>query len=446
MKTIKPENTFLKKVLGNQNYSEEDSFHFSKFCMIKEVGKKFYLYSNLTKAIILLDRDEYDFIESKPSAYDSAYDWFYKNWIMISDGLDENELCDSLYRVYSSLTKKSGITFYTILTTTDCNARCFYCYEHGVTKRVMSENTAVDVANYIINKSKGEKVFLKWFGGEPLYNETAIDIITQKLQDNGIEFNSRMISNGYLFDKENVKKARNKWHLHKVQITLDGTEGEYNRIKAFIYDDVSPFRRVINNIEALLNNDIRVTVRINVSDENIDNVYELIDYVERRFEKYDDMLSIYASNLFDLDHTNSEERNMFLLERFKNITDSIYQSKFKGREPAFWYSYERGCMSQNDRSVVISPDGLLGRCEHFSEGSKMYGSIYSEKKDMNSYNYWKEFKRVDLCKNCIMYPNCHGVTHCPNFNDDCTISQKGTKIFNLERAITRYIADRELDD
>ena len=61
-----------------------------------------------------------------------------------------------------------------------------------------------------------------------------------------------MISNGYLFDDTIIEKSVNDWNLNSVQVTLDGTEEVYNKIKSYIcHDLISPFMRVIENIEKI---------------------------------------------------------------------------------------------------------------------------------------------------------------------------------------------------
>lgn len=72
----------------------------------------------------------------------------------------------------------------------------------------MTEETAEKVARYIITHApKGIDIRLDWFGGEPLYNEKVIDIITSRVASAGFNFSSSMISNGYLFNDTNLRKA-----------------------------------------------------------------------------------------------------------------------------------------------------------------------------------------------------------------------------------------------
>lgn len=86
-----------------------------------------------------------------------------------------------------------------------------------------------------------------------------IDIIDNKLSDFGQTYTNGITTNGYLFNKSLIYKAINEWHLGSAQITIDGTEEVYNKVKNYIYkDSISPYKKVLNNIAMLLNNNIAV--------------------------------------------------------------------------------------------------------------------------------------------------------------------------------------------
>ena len=114
---------------------------------------------------------------------------------------------------------------FTVFTTTGCNARCPYCYEHGIDAISMNNKVAIDTAKYInISRMPNTKIHLKWFGGEPLLNGDAINTICEYLINANVDFFSSITSNGYLFDKYTNEEIIEKWHLKRVQITLDGTK------------------------------------------------------------------------------------------------------------------------------------------------------------------------------------------------------------------------------
>ena len=435
MKLLNLSTSQQSKILGKQEIRSGVPYRLLHFCMKCVFDNDVVLYNNLTKQLAIIEIESWTKFERSDFQISDEFRPLFENWFLVPVDHDDCNLCDQFLTTCDLFEDHSYFSNYVILTTTDCNARCFYCYEHGVTRTPMTEQTAFDVADYIAKTSKGHPVSIKWFGGEPLYNDRVIDIICEQLTKKGVNFTSRITSNGYLFNKDTVQKAKTKWNLQRVQISLDGTEAVYNRIKAFIYkDDSSPFRTVLGNIGDLLDHDIGVTVRLNVSDHNREDIYRLIDELTSLFAEKP-KFNIYASNLFDLEYRMSDDEILRLNDELFKLNDYMFAKLKKHQKINPWSGHTRGCMAQNKRSVVISPLGLLGRCEHYSEGERMYGSIYSDKVDTDSYNYWYEAERIEECKTCVAYPNCLGMTHCPDMSRRCAVSERRIKYRNLENSI-----------
>ncbi len=143
-----------------------------------------------------------------------------------------------------------------------------------------------------------------------------IDRITGRLKEAGKEFRSTAVSNGYLFNDENVEKAVRDWNLRKVQITLDGTEEVYNRAKAFIYREGSPYRVVMDNIGRLLKAGIRVNVRLNIDRYNAEDLLDLADELRDAFggEK---LFGVYSFPLFEegfsREHAEARRKDIYVL-------------------------------------------------------------------------------------------------------------------------------------
>lgn len=438
METIFETSNIASLFLQEQTCNYETQYRLMSFCLLKEVDDQTLLFNNLTKKLIILTPDEKAALNRLPCKYNESLASFVKDWFVVPVDNDDFKLADQLYELSKLYEKSSRINNFVVLTTTDCNARCYYCYEHGVTKNNMDFKTANDVADYIIRKSEGKQLSIKWFGGEPLYNSEAIDIICNKLNSNNIPFKSRMTTNGYLFDDKLVEKAVDIWHLNNVQITLDGPENTYNRIKNYIYkDSISPFKKVTDNIEKLLSANIKIEIRMNVSDSNRDDIYNLIDFLSTRYPDKNNLF-LYAANLFDLNESRTSEDNLRLNNEWIKICDYIDQHGFSSHKIlSRLFALDRGCMAQNKKSVVISPKGLLGKCEHFSEGNMMFGSIYSDEINQSAIDYWHKYTLLDACKNCIAYPNCGGKSNCPNLSERCEFAEKQVKIYNIEQIITK---------
>ncbi len=437
MKVLNNKNSLIEKLIESPAYIEDTEYKVSAFCRFSEDGENGILFNTFTKELILLDGAEK---EKFLSLSDSDFNGFLvKNHFLVKKDLNEQEFCDNCLKTLDLIGSKNYIDSFVILPTTDCNARCYYCYELGVKRTNMTDGTARDVADYIIKASKGNPVTIKWFGGEPLYNMNAIDIICAKLIENGTEYSTRMISNGYLFDEKTVEKAKSLWHLKRVQITLDGTREIYNKTKAYIYKDTDAFSVVIKNIKHLIKNKILVNIRLNVSEKNAEDILGLCSYLSSEFSENKEYLTVYPATLFDLKHERSCEEQAENTERYNKISAFLREKGLKKDSISPFFSLGRGCMAQNKSSVVITPDGKLGRCEHFSEGDKLYGSIKDAKINEKAYYYWEEKRRTDLCKECPLYPNCYGITHCPDLAENCDKQRMESRISSLDAAIKQFV-------
>ena len=318
--------------------------------------------------------------------------------------------------------KKPAITTYRIHPTTDCNARCFYCYELGCNRRDMSEQTAHDIADFIEKKSLGERVRIAWFGGEPLYNAKVIDIISNDLKKKGVEYVSTMISNGYLFDKENIEKANTLWNLKHIQITLDGTEKIYNKIKAHIYKDVNAFQIVTDNIENLLQSGIPVQIRMNMDQHNEKDLFELTEYLHKRFGNYK-KFGIYAHLLFEDSSekikNRSDEDRQLLYDKFIQLQSKLYSYGYAKTRPLNNNDLLTHCQGDSDSATMILPGGELGKCEHYVD-DHYYGSIYSDKIDKKIIDDFKEvICRSPKCDKCALRQKCLVLKMCNSIPKRC---------------------------
>ena len=219
------------QLLGLQKIQADETYRLLAFVVELPVDEGLLLYNTMSKAMVLLSEDEVALMNSDLRSLPQLIELWFAVPLSHDDGLLSRQM-----RQVAKLIRKpgKGINKYTIFTTTDCNARCFYCYELGRPRIPMSEATARKVADYIIGHCNGQAVGIEWFGGEPLYNKPVITLICRLLRESGVKYHSSMVSNAYLMDAETVEEASADWMLKRVQITLDGTERVYNRSKAYI--------------------------------------------------------------------------------------------------------------------------------------------------------------------------------------------------------------------
>ena len=418
MKTIfEPAKPYFK-LLGHQKSQAGATYRLMNFVVQAEVDDGLLLLHNMTKEMVLLSQEERQALEQSPTDLPELI----SHWFLVPEAHDDCKLSQQLTHVARLMAvPPKSITGYTVMTTSDCNARCFYCYELGQARRPMTEETALQTADYIISHCGGEAVCIEWFGGEPLYNKSVIQLICRQLKEAGVNYTSTMISNGYLLDEDTIREARDLWNLKEVQITIDGTEQTYNRVKAYIYQRVNAYEQVMANIGHLLAADISVSIRMNIDMHNADDLERLAAELHERFEGQP-RLSAYVHLLFEDKAKRSgvshDDKRRQLLERQRQIEEKLAGwGLFKSRH--FSPSIKTGhCMADNDGSVVIQPDGYITKCEHHTD-SHHVGHINSGEQDAKMLAWFKEKGTMlgAFCRQCVKYPDCMFLLSCPNYEE-----------------------------
>lgn len=396
-----------------------------KFLLITESEDGLLLYNLVTSELVLLDNDETELFNSLPEVYNHKMDELISRHFLVKDDYNENKAVLELRALLKKLNTSKRVNGFTILPTTECNARCFYCFESDHKHCTMTKSQADDVIKYIVLKSKGERVEICWFGGEPLVAKDRITQICSGLRKNNLEFGSSMVSNAYLFNEDLIQTAKTEWNLTNVQITLDGTETVYNESKAYVNPKDNPYKRVLRNIGMLLDSDISVNVRLNVTDSNINDLFDLVDVLEhlyggkRKFSSY--AHAVYEDVGFKPLSYNDETKIM--------IDTQTVALGIKLREKGLLASAARlpelrylNCMADNDSCRLIYPDGLVGKCENRSSFDAV-GDIYNDitKEDMN--NEYKVNIQIKDCEDCALFPNCINLKLCPETGECSTIKR-----------------------
>lgn len=432
MKVILKSLDTASKLCGSQKIKETE-YRWSKHIVSAEVDNGVLLYHTLTKELLFLAENE------AKTPDEEQKEKLVNAWFLVPEDFDEKKQAGQVRNVASLLAKRTkAINSYTIFTTTECNARCYYCFEKGIARKTMSVTTAHDAADYIIRKSCGEKVSICWFGGEPLYNVKAIDTICHDLKDRGIEFTSKTVSNGYLFTPEIIRRAKSDWKLESAQITIDGTEKIYNRTKAYINCEVNAFERVLNNIDLLLDNGIRVFVRLNIDRKNAENMQELAELLAARYGNKNGFYA-YPILLKEFDaKINSFPSEEIAAENYLGIEDKLKAEKIGRTQTLFRELNTNRCMADSDSAVCITPDGYLAKCDHYTETQRI-GNIYSDETDKDIIASWKEQVYFPECDDCPLYPQCINLKKCEWSGNGCPISVSAVRIKHMkEQIVSEY--------
>ena len=447
MKVLQRANGFISQMI-TQN--ESDSYKASQFNVIKKIENHHILFNTLTRELVELTEEEYKYYISKNYSKDENNAIFNllknKNFLVEStvDELKRYKEMLVLYRIVCNNTN-TGIAQYKIFTTTYCNARCFYCFEEGMPQNHMTIETAENVVQYILKTHQKGSICLYWFGGEPLCNVQVIDYICKRMNDENIPFTSKIITNGYLFNEQLVQKAVDLWKLEFAQITLDGTEEEHNKRKAYIKTSESPFVKTLNNIELLLKKNVRVVSRLNYDEKNLEDIEKLIDLLYEKFNSYNNYRAYPAVLSADwLNHSSSRsaETTEFLHDKFIEYSKKLQKYNFSKPYGLSTQLKPYFCMAANPALATISSNGELYTCQSTDDNMKYGNVIDGILKPEIPYQWESCVSTKKKCDTCAFLPECSAFDKCPDDKTYCQLD----KDFLLQRQFENILFDKKDDE
>lgn len=324
-------------------------------------------------------------------------------FIVESDYIEEERYKQVLEILDIMKPKKTGLKTYTILPTTDCNARCVYCYEQGIEALTMSKETADRLIDYICETRCDDEIILSWFGGEPLVAHETISYICRNLKDRGVPFKSKMVTNASLMTSEMAHQAVTLWNLKKVQISLDGMPSDYEERKRYYLPERYNHYTVIRSIHYLADKGIDISLRVNFDRDNISGIKRYLDFLKAEFVG-SKRVYVYLSMLFQEKHGEKcieLYREMFELNKYMKKIGLNQGIKNKTNIKINY------CMADSmDSSILIDPQGNFYNCEHMPEG-KSWGNIFDGCTDTELFEKLKAPSVPDeKCISCAFLPCC----------------------------------------
>lgn len=424
MISILSKNDYLNSFIIEQ-YSNSDNtnYKWSDFNVIRIEGLETLIYNTFSKSLVHLSWDiSHRQIEDLTS---DEIQILHSCNVIVNIDIDEQvkywELHHLLRQIEYSI---DAIYRYNILTTTGCNARCFYCFEDGVEIKTMSPRTAEQVATYIYNNSlNDEMIELRWFGGEPLVNYKAIDIICSNLRKKGQLFYSTISTNGTLIGLPHIYNSLKKWNFKQVRLSFDGLKEEHNRRKNYlsIHD---AYTVTLENVDKLIAIGIETSIRLTFDENNLNDICKIAEVLIKKY-KGNKLVKVYSRCIFEKLTTIAANNNLARVKKlveFKEFIDSLLfknglydETKWQpiGYQPSF-------CAANNPNAVVIDPIGRLTSCETITPNTQFWGDITNGVTDDNEKNRWIEITPIkEKCKTCHFLPSCTTFSLCPNDYYDC---------------------------
>jgi radical SAM protein with 4Fe4S-binding SPASM domain len=163
----------------------------------------------------------------------------------------------------------------------------------------------------------------------------------------------------------------------------------------------------------MLKNGIHVSVRMNVDLHNVDNLTELIKFLAEEFKNEPDF-SAYIHELFD--DTRTIEHDEQLFANMQKVDNLLVESNL--RTPGYNIPSDIKCihcMVDDGRSVVITPDGKIGLCEHYENEHYISNLENPYEIDFAEVEAWREMSEyTEICSDCPIRPTCLKCKLCPD--------------------------------
>lgn len=440
-----------------------DMYRASKYLIeVPLDSERIIVYSTLTTSLIVLTRDEYEKVFVQHSFEDNeTCDALHDMGMLVVEDESQEETLAELRR--GVLNGDDGISGIMIAPTMDCNARCYYCFENGARRGTMSTETADAVADFIIEHCPGKKLYISWFGGEPLLVPGIIDRITYALKAAGNDVESTITTNGILLTDEIIRRF-DDWGTYRVQISVDGIGDQYNKTKRLQGIEGDPFEKIVENIKRTLDSGISVHLRINYRSTNRKSIEEGFDFFNGKFGTYEN-LSLYGAPLDLPDEKgysefDESEGNLYL-DVLKMSLDNGYEDDELNFRDGVSASEENNivlgnlllspfpapCMMINKWRFAVDDRGLLYKCQkHLGQERFSCGSVFEGIDANDCYRYFSTDELHDeRCENCAIFPICHGGCNANRlmYGDKFACPPSKTIMPKLVMAYYRYLMDNQ---
>lgn len=418
--------------LTSESFDRSRRYRLSAFTIVDDLGADTLVFNTMTSQLLAvpsvlwrrISKCCYDYQDDE---CDDVAELVNLHFLVPQD-CDESERYEELLHLAKSLSFSTTINRYNILTTTACNAKCFYCFEQGVVPVTMNTDTAMAVVKYIVDTHDQTKpIHLRWFGGEPLVNSKVIDLICAELGKNGVEYYSTISTNGILLNPSLIEdKYIALWKLKRIRLSLDGYGAEHDKRKGFdTQGDI--FKKTIYNAQEISAKGLLVNIRLTVDKDNIEMMGELAQWLVQVFEGNPN-ISIYTRCIFMAVSTEVASKDQKAVEALvasvERIDDFLFHKHLYdidriapiGFQPYF-------CAANSPHAVVINPEGKLCSCESVVAETRYWGNVWSGETDKKLHKEWLECNIRDKCKACPFLPVCTPFNKCCIDYFDCKYKQ-----------------------
>lgn len=341
---------------------------------------------------------------------------------LVEDSFDDHKDIQNQLR---SLICSSAIFSSYILLTYACNMNCVYCYEGSLTNNLgnMTFEVTKKTVNWIIEQIRNDEcrvLDITFFGGEPLLNTKSLFFLADELgsyaKSSGIQTCFYVVTNGTKLTKDLAQRLQ-VHGINGLQVTIDGSEQVHNSMRP-LRNNKESFGLIMENLQNLFiyAPKIRVTLNVNVSQENYYSIFELINNLAA--QDFNHHCKINFSTIMSGNRSSNQCNPDFSLHETVQLAASqrisLYRfaiaSGFKLNVKSFLRT--GACINKKENSFVIDPGGKIYKCPTGVGVNEFFiGSI----EDANNIieNFQSKFIKLEtwnnqVCLDCCYLPLCLG--------------------------------------
>jgi uncharacterized protein len=379
-------------------------------------------YNSLKGSLALWNNEDsikyYNILEEEAAdEEDETVKQLFLNGFIKKEGFDELLELEKEYRIHRF---DRSTMILTIAPTMACNFGCDYCFQGSDKPNEEMSYEVQDAVIALIEKSasKIKRLHVAWYGGEPLIKTSIIEALSQRIIKicdlHKINYDSMIVTNGYLLDLNTAKKLLGL-RVKLVQITLDGAR-DYHDTRRTLLSGAPTFNQILNNIKEFIDIvPISINIRVNIDNRNSAGIEQLLESLNTAGLSNKNNLKLYFApieaitsgchNIAQASMTKSEyglfEAELLSKAYDYGLVNLPYPPRFRG-----------SCAATRPKGFVIIPNGDIHKCwDTVSVPERKTGTVFEpdrlEQSNLESWQSWNPFEK-DECRACKILPVCAG--------------------------------------
>jgi len=347
---------------------------------------------------------------------------------------EENELHTVIEENHAHGQDDYGELYEVIQPSAMCQLGCYYCGQQH-TKNNLSDHLIDQLVERIYAKFAAgnyTKIYIGWFGAEPLMGLPQMQTIYTKLRKkipDAVPIGGKIVTNGLSLKEEVFRKLVQDFNIDSIEITLDGL-AEYHDKHRYTKAGGASFAIIYQNIKRMLEredfdrNKTKITIRCNVDEANVEGVESLIRKLASD-DLHQKISNLYFAGIYSWGG-NEAQKQALTKEQFARLKLQWEILKIKLGYPFKTSLYQRKkntCLATGGKGEMYDAFGNIYNCTEVS-----YADFYQDKgyhlgnleqdalatfTDKPHHDWFTIIQDTDQypCHGCRLLPICGGA--CP---------------------------------